>query len=300
MASRAILVTTMNPAIAVESLSFAWPGSAPLFGGLSFEVARGESMAVVGASGSGKSSLLALLAGLERPSAGRILVDGEELARPRPGTGLVLQDHGLLPWATIRDNVALGAKVRRFYGPDGLHAPPAPLAQMKGKTPMPRKSPEKRARRAARTAPEDDRAVEAWLERLGIDSIAGAWPSRVSGGQRQRAAIARSLVLEPDIILMDEPFASLDEATREDLRALTLEIRAERGMTLVFVTHSIDEALIVGDRILLLEGRSAGTESTGAADAAETRYRLFANSPGDMATRAGLKAALRAALGAAS
>ena len=272
-----------NPAIRVDSLVFAWPGRAPLFEGLSFDIGRGEALAVIGASGSGKSSLLALLAGLERPVAGRILVDGELLERPRPRSGLILQDHGLLPWATIRDNVSLGPRLRRFYGPDGRHAP-------RTATPRPGGRGEESGAGIGVTSDEatnaDDRAVDSWLERLGIASVAEAWPAHVSGGQRQRAAIARSLALEPDLLLMDEAFASLDEATREDLRDLTLAIRVERGMTLVLVTHSIDEALIVGDRILLLEGPA--------------RHRIYDNPKGDAAARSALKAGLRVALGASS
>lgn len=297
----------MNPAIRVENLSFSWPERAPLFEGLGFDIERGEAFAIVGASGSGKSSLLALLAGLERPSSGRILVDGRELERPRPRTGLVLQDHGLLPWATIRDNVSLGSRLRRFYGPDGRHAPSADSGKLS-----------QLQRSTGKDGGAVDRSVEGWLERLGIASIADAWPARVSGGQRQRAAIARSLALEPDLLLMDEAFASLDEATREDLRALTLEIKEERGMTLVLVTHSIDEALIVGDRILLLQGpggnadddRAAmppssgvGTRKTGGGtreSGGPTPYRIFDNPRGEVEKRGDLKADLRAALGASA
>lgn len=264
----------MNPAIAVEELGFSWPGGPELFGGLGFSIAKGESWAVVGSSGSGKSSLLALLAGLERPSAGRITIEGDALDRPRPGTGLVLQDHGLLPWATIRDNVALGPRLRRFYGPDGRHAPTTGLAASPG------------SRRAARAA------VDRWLERLGIAAVGDSWPSRVSGGQRQRAAIARSLVLEPDILLMDEPFAALDEATREDLRGLTLDIVRERRVTLVFVTHSIDEALAVGDRILVLgKGGGPGEPRDGGA-----AHLVLDNPRGNESVLAALRARLRAAL----
>ena len=305
-ALRAAIKAMTNPAILVEDLSFSWPERAPLFEGLSFDIEAGEAFAVVGASGSGKSSLLALLAGLERPASGRILVDGQALERPRPRTGLVLQDHGLLPWATIRDNVSLGSRLRRFYGPDGRHAPTAAGSAADMERPA-----DGVGAFSVDATNADDRSVEGWLERLGIASIADAWPARVSGGQRQRAAIARSLALEPDLLLMDEAFASLDEATREDLRTLTLEIMQERGMTLVFVTHSIDEALIVGDRILLLQssGESAGdgdgrasmqTTSGGGTRKAvgPTPFRLFDNPRGEAGKRGELKARLRAALGA--
>jgi ABC-type nitrate/sulfonate/bicarbonate transport system ATPase subunit len=166
-----------------------------------------------------------LLAGLRRPSQGRIVVGGQPLERPRPHTGLILQDYGLLPWATVRANAALGLSVRNLYGPDGVHAP-------------------------RDYKPTTD--VSAWLERLGLAPIAHQYPAQISGGQRQRTAIARTLALQPDLLLMDEPFASLDAITREDLQALTLELCAEQALTLVIVTHAIDEAAALGQKILLL------------------------------------------------
>ena len=109
--------------IAVADLTFTYPNGVTIFEGFSWHVARGEMWAVIGESGCGKSTLLMLIAGLHQPTAGSVLVAGERLERPRPSTGLILQDYGLLPWATVWDNVALGLKIRRFYGPDGKHAP---------------------------------------------------------------------------------------------------------------------------------------------------------------------------------
>ncbi len=149
----------------------------------------------------------------------------QPLTRPRPRTGLILQDYGLLPWATVRENAELGLKVRNFYGADGVHTPQD-------------------------YRPERD--VTPWLERLGIDKFADKYPSQISGGQRQRTAIARTLALQPDLLLMDEPFSSLDAVIREDLQRLTLELCAENGITLVIVTHNIEEAAAMGGKILLL------------------------------------------------
>jgi NitT/TauT family transport system ATP-binding protein len=169
--------------------------------------------------------LLYLLAGLQFPTSGQISIDGQPLARPRPRTGLILQDYGLLPWATVRQNAELGLKVRNFYGADGVHTP---------------------------QDYRPERNVTPWLERLGIAAIADKYPSQISGGQRQRAAIARTLALQPDLLLMDEPFSSLDAVIRADLQSLTLELCAESGITLVIVTHNIEEAAAMGQQILLL------------------------------------------------
>ena len=211
--------------IQLHSLSFGYPQSRPIFEDFNWQVQRGETWAVLGTSGCGKTTLLYLLAGLQFPISGQILINGQPLTRPRPRTGLILQDYGLLPWATVRQNAGLGLEVRNFYGADGVHTPQD-------------------------YRPERD--VMPWLERLGIAGIADKYPSQISGGQRQRAAIARTLAMQPDLLLMDEPFASLDAVIREDLQRLTLELCAEHGITLVIVTHNIEEAAAMGEKILLL------------------------------------------------
>ena len=211
--------------ITLHSLTFAYPHSPALFDDFNWTVERGETWAVLGTSGCGKTTLLYLLAGLQHASAGEVLIDGTTLTRPRPRTGLILQDYGLLPWATVRDNAELGLKVRNFYGADGVHTPQD-------------------------YRPERD--VTPWLERLGIHKFADKYPSQISGGQRQRTAIARTLALQPDLLLMDEPFSSLDAVIRADLQRLTLELCAEGGITLVIVTHNIEEAVAMGGKILLL------------------------------------------------
>lgn len=210
--------------IKVEALCFAY-ASRPIFEGFSWEARKEDFWAVLGPSGCGKSTFLTLLAGLRFPAGGLIRVQGRPLQRPRPQTGLILQDYGLLPWATVRENVELGLKIRRFYGPDGVHAPRHP-------PPLP---------------PGDF-----WLKKLGLTPVADRYPAEISGGQRQRTAIARTLALAPDVLLMDEPFASLDAPTRESLQALLLDLAAEQGLTLVLVTHAIEEAALMGRRILLL------------------------------------------------
>jgi ABC-type nitrate/sulfonate/bicarbonate transport system ATPase subunit len=214
--------------VKLEKVSFTYPGGGkPIFDRFDWEIGTAQSWAVLGPSGCGKTTLLYLLAGLVLPQSGCVTIDGQVLTRPRPQTGLVLQDYGLLPWATVAQNVNLGLQMRGFYGPDGRHAPrPA----------------------AANLAP----APDFWLRRLGITDVAGAYPGQLSGGQRQRTAIARTLVLQPDLLLMDEPFSSLDPVTRQDLQALTLQLWREAQFTCVVVTHAIEEALTMGQSILIL------------------------------------------------
>ena len=215
--------------IQLERITFHYEKHLPLFEEFSWQVARGQSWAVIGPSGCGKSTLLYLLAGLQHPQQGTLRINGEALNAPRPSTGLILQDYGLLPWSTVRQNVRLGLALRKFYGPDGKHTP------------------------AAGVSPQQEKAVDQWLERLGIATIAEKFPGQISGGQRQRAAIARTLLLEPDLLLMDEPFASLDTPTREDLQQLVHTLATERPLTTVSVTHTIDEALFLGEKILVLK-----------------------------------------------
>lgn len=216
--------------ISLDRITFAYPRRTPVFEHFSWNVKRGDIWTVLGPSGCGKSTLLLLLAGLIHAQKGHVKVDGQDLERPRPKTSLILQEYGLLPWATIRENVALGPRIRRFYGPDGRHAPHGALL----------------------AGPDAETQVQRWLQRLDIASVADQIPGQISGGQRQRTAIARALVLQPDVLLMDEPFSALDAPTRETLQTLTLSLCVEAGLTVILVTHSIEEAAFLGQRILLL------------------------------------------------
>lgn len=210
-----------------HALTFGYSPERLLFKDFDLTIENGETWAILGPSGCGKTSLLYLMAGLKFPTGGEILIDGQPLRRPRPRSGLILQDYGLLPWASVRENVELGIRVRDFYGPDGKHTP-RNYQPNRGKS-------------------------DSWIERLGLKEIADKFPSQISGGQRQRTAIARTLLLEPDLLLMDEPFSSLDAITREDLQTLTLNLCAEQNITLVMVTHAIEEAAAMGRKILLLQ-----------------------------------------------
>jgi NitT/TauT family transport system ATP-binding protein len=198
----------------VDRLSFAWPGGAEVFQDISFSVRSGEFCAVVGPSGCGKTTLVRLIAGLERPTRGRVRVD--RLSAERPLTTVVFQDHGVFPWMRVRDNVGYALEMRGVA-------------------------------RDARKA-----IVDRWLEKTGLSRVGDAWPHTLSGGMRQRVAVARALANGPEVLLMDEPFAALDEQTRATLQTELLATWSETGSTVVFVTHSLSEAVVLADRIVVL------------------------------------------------
>ncbi len=216
--------------IEVRNLRFGYGDGAFLFEDFSFTVRQGEAWTVIGPSGCGKTTLLFLIGGLNKPTGGEIYIGGEKISRARPSTGLVLQDHGLLPWATVLENSRLGLKIRNFYGPDGKHSPAH--VKIDGE--------------------KDAGRVEYWLHWLGIDHLKDMYPAQLSRGQRQRAAIARTLVLEPDLLLMDEPFSALDAPIREELQKVMNRFHQESGLTSLTVTHDIEEAVVLGEKILVL------------------------------------------------
>lgn len=220
--------------IEVRDLKFSYNSDSLILNGIDLSFSKGESWAVIGPSGCGKSTLLYLLAGLLKPESGEIVIGGETITRPRPETGLVLQDHGLLPWSTVLENCKMGFKIRKFYGPDGTHSPKS----------------------FSLSDSEVNGKVNYWLNWLGIDGLRDMYPSQLSRGQRQRAAIARTLVLEPDLLLMDEPFSALDAPIREDLQRVMSGFHRETALTSITVTHDIEEAIFLGEKILVLSNKS--------------------------------------------
>ena len=184
---------------------------------VNLEIAEGELVSIVGPSGCGKSTLLRCIAGLIQPSQGRITLNGKEIHDVPDDLAVVFQDYSrsLLPWLTVRDNVAL---------------------------PLRRRGGSRAERRAA--------AARA-LESVGLGGAADKYPWQLSGGMQQRVSIARALAYQPSLLLMDEPFGSVDAQTREDLEDLVLRVRGE-GMTILLVTHDIDESVYVGDRVIVL------------------------------------------------
>lgn len=220
--------------IDIHNLSFGYSYQNEIFQDFEFQVQRGEAWTVIGPSGCGKTTLLYLIAGLSKPLGGTIAINGEKIDRPRPSTGLVLQDHGLLPWSTVLENTRLGLKIRKFYGPDGKHSPVDVSLDNE----------------------KDESRVQYWLKWLGIDHLQNMYPGQLSRGQRQRAAIARTLILEPDLLLMDEPFSALDAPIREELQKVMNVFHQKSGLTSFTVTHDIEEAVVLGERILVLNNKS--------------------------------------------
>jgi NitT/TauT family transport system ATP-binding protein len=199
---------------------------------VSFQVRRNERLVLLGPSGCGKSSLLKALAGFIKASSGKILLDGREITGPGPDRLVVFQEFDqLLPWKTVRENVAF------------------PLKAARGKS-----------------SAEASRIAEEALAKVGLERVLDDYPHTLSGGMKQRAAIARAFAAAPDILLMDEPFAALDALTRATLQKDLLRLAEEMQFTLVFVTHSIEEAVLIGSRLHLLSahpGRTIATFETG-------------------------------------
>ena len=184
--------------------------------GVSLTVQPGEFVCLIGPSGCGKTTLLHLLAGFLRPTDGRVLFQGASVASPGPDRGVVFQEYALFPWMTARQNVEFGLRARA----------------------VPRT--ERRARALAA------------LERVRLASAAERYPHELSGGMRQRIAVARSLVVEPEALLMDEPFAAVDAMTRATLQEDLLRLWQETGVSILFVTHNIDEAIFLAQRVIVM------------------------------------------------
>lgn len=183
---------------------------------ISLTVQPGEFLAIVGPSGCGKSTLLDLIAGLASPTSGELYIDGRRITKPALDRGIVMQGYALFPWRTVRQNVEFGLEIKK----------------------VPKKE------RAAISA--------SFLELVGLTGFAERYPYELSGGMKQRVAIARALAYDPQVLLMDEPFAAVDAQTREVLQDELLRIWEETGKTIIFITHSIDEAVALADRVAVM------------------------------------------------
>ncbi|TVR15649.1 MAG: ABC transporter ATP-binding protein [Planctomycetota bacterium] len=193
------------------------PGSVRALEDLNFQVHRREFMCVIGPSGCGKSTLIRILAGLEDASDGSVLIDNAPITGPGPDRGMVFQGYTLFPWLTVRDNIAFGPRMTE------------------------------RSERSVRSESEQ------WMEMVGLERFADHYPHQLSGGMKQRVAIARALANRPRILLMDEPFGALDAQTRARMQHHLLQIWEQVPITVCFITHDLDEACYLADRILVLD-----------------------------------------------
>ncbi|WP_030758085.1 MULTISPECIES: ABC transporter ATP-binding protein [unclassified Streptomyces] len=240
--------------LALRGVRLGHSGNAVL-DGVDLTVEPGEVLAVVGPSGCGKSTLLRTLAGLLPPLDGVVEQDGAPVRGPDADRALVFQDDALLPWRTVRANVELPLAVARSWGPSEEQGAEGPThvsgGDARGAVPgRAGRSPVFDLSRAARRARR--RIAGEWLERVGLEGHAHKFPHQLSGGQRQRVQLARALAARPRAVLMDEPFGALDAQTRAEMQDLLVDVLAGTGATVVFVTHDVDEALFLGDRVALL------------------------------------------------
>jgi NitT/TauT family transport system ATP-binding protein len=222
--------------------------------GIAFKTYRREFLCVIGPSGCGKSTLIRILGGLERQSAGEVLLDGQRVAGPGRDRGMVFQGYTLFPWLTVKRNVMFGL---RMNGAGRLEA--------------------------------EQNALQ-WLDLVGLAKFANAYPHQLSGGMKQRVAIARALANQPRILLMDEPFGALDAQTRARMQAYLLEIWKNVDITIVFITHDLDEAIYLADRILVLKAHPGEVQELIEVPVPRPRQAAQSSSPEFLATRARLEA----------
>ncbi len=205
--------------------------------GVDFSVGTGEFVCIVGPSGCGKTTLFRLIAGLEASTEGEVRLDGERVTGPGTDRGMVFQEYGLFPWRTVRENVAFGLEEQ---GVEGV---------------------------------ERERRVAEMIDLVGLSGFADAYPKELSGGMKQRVGIARALAVDPELLLMDEPFGSVDAQTRDMLHKELLEVWAETEKTVLFVTHDVEEAVTLADRVVVMEANPGRVREIVPVDLSRPRTR---------------------------
>ena len=210
--------------LVLDRVGKTYPNGVRALDGISTEVAAGEILVVIGGSGCGKSTMLRAISGLDTPTQGKVVLDGTVITAPHEQIGIIFQEPRLLPWLRVADNVGFGLEDRR-------------------------------------KAERDARVAQA-LERVGLTEKAKMWPRELSGGQAQRVAIARALVPRPEVLLLDEPFSALDAFTRVDLQDHLLDLWADFKPTLLVVTHDVEEAVVLADRIVVMSARPGQVRAT--------------------------------------
>jgi len=213
---------TIPPYLSFEGIAKQFNGMPVVAPGFDLDIARGQFAVFLGPSGCGKTTLMRMVGGLETPSAGAIRLNGEALRKPDKRRGMVFQSYSSFPWLTVEKNIAFGMKYRSDLN---------------------------RSEKAERTAH--------YMRLVGLSDFAGAYPSRISGGMRQRVAIARTLAAGSEVLLMDEPFGALDAQRREQLQVEMRRIQNADTKTIVFVTHDVEEAIFLADRVIVFSPRPA-------------------------------------------
>ncbi|MBS0528110.1 MAG: ABC transporter ATP-binding protein [Proteobacteria bacterium] len=206
------------------SLAFNTPkGSLQVVEDVTYDINDGDFIAVIGPSGCGKTTMMSMLAGFQKPTTGRVLFDGADVRGPGPERGVIFQEYGVFPWLTVKQNIAFGLQ---------LKANRVPVA-------------------------ERDAICAHYLELMGLADFANSYPKHLSGGMRQRLAIARAYAVKPQFLLMDEPFGALDAQTRANMQTLLLQVLATEGKTVMLITHSVEEAIYLASRIVVVTARPA-------------------------------------------
>jgi NitT/TauT family transport system ATP-binding protein len=206
------------------SLAFDTPkGKLNVVDDVSYDIRDGDFVAVIGPSGCGKTTMMSMLAGFQRPTIGSVLFDGKPVKGPGPERGVIFQEYGVFPWLTVKQNIAFGLKLKANYVP----------------------------------ASERDGICEHYLGLMGLSDFANSYPKHLSGGMRQRLAIARAYAVKPQFLLMDEPFGALDAQARANMQNLLLKVLATEGKTVMLITHSVEEAIYLASRIVVVTARPA-------------------------------------------
>ena len=212
------------PRIVFDRVSVEFPsakGRLRVVDDVSYAIHDREFVAVIGPSGCGKTTMMNIVAGFVKPTAGRVLLDGQPIPGPGPDRGVMFQEYGVFPWLTVRENIAFGLKLA-----------------------------------ANRVQPAEREAIiERYMRLMGLADFADAWPRMLSGGMRQRLALARAYAVRPQFLLMDEPFGALDAQTRNAMQDLLLEVLAAEGKTVMLITHSVEEAVYLSSRIVVMSAR---------------------------------------------
>jgi NitT/TauT family transport system ATP-binding protein len=206
------------------SLTFDTPkGKLNVVDDVNYEINDGDFIAVIGPSGCGKTTMMSMLAGFQKPTTGSVLFDGAPVKGPGPERGVIFQEYGVFPWLTVKQNIAFGLTLKANRVP----------------------------------VPEREAICEHYLELMGLSDFANAYPKHLSGGMRQRLAIARAYAVKPQFLLMDEPFGALDAQTRANMQNLLLKVLSTEGKTVMLITHSVEEAIYLASRIVVVTARPA-------------------------------------------